>query len=187
MQNLWQKIHRCPFLIGQGKFLRSQNQEKARVYCFGNQDRLITKMVWDGLGGARDHWRTWPHRIAKKCQVQLTVISIAELSVQPSSAWNTPQWRHFIFSSVRYPTLIWHYLTWHLLAVAGLTRAVPSPIGLFSVVQFPNDACDTTDATPLTGTCLTSTECTGRSVLASQGMIILYIVLQLQSFRLQPD
>ena len=56
VQNLWQKIHRCPFLIGQGKFLRSQNQEKARVYCFGNQDRLITKMVWDGLGG--DHWST---------------------------------------------------------------------------------------------------------------------------------
>merc|ERR1712214_214265 len=48
------------------------------------------------------------------------------------------------------------------IAVASLTRAVPSPIGLFSVVQFPNDACDTTDATPLTGTCLTSTECTGR-------------------------
>ena len=112
---------------------------------------------------------------------------IAELSVQPSSAWNTPQWRHFMFSLVRYPTLIWHYLTWHLLAVAGLTRAVPSPIGLFSVVQFPNDACDTTDATPLTGTCLTSTECTGRSVLTSQGVIILYIVLQLQSFRLPPD
>ena len=72
-------------------------------------------------------------------------------------------------------------------AIASLTRAVPSPIGLFSVVQFPNDACDTTDATPLTGTCLTSTECTGRSVLTSQGVIILYIVLQLQSFRLPPD
>ena len=48
----------------------------------------------------------------------------------------------------------------------GLAAAVPRPAplsGLFSVVQFPNDACTATSG--LTGTCVTSTECRCCSVL----------------------
>ena len=56
-------------------------------------------------------------------------------------------------------------LTIHCLALCGLVHPAPSPIGLFSIVQFPNDAC--TSASSLTGTCLTSTECTSRSGAAS--------------------
>jgi len=54
-----------------------------------------------------------------------------------------------------------------ILVAIGLSSSAPSPIGLFSVVQFPNDACTTTSG--LTGTCVTSTECTSKSGSASGG------------------
>merc|ERR1719461_1970078 len=59
-------------------------------------------------------------------------------------------------------TMILYFVT---LALCGVVHSAPSPIGLFSIVQFPNDAC--TSASSLTGTCLTSTECTSRSGSAS--------------------
>ena len=46
-------------------------------------------------------------------------------------------------------------------AVCCLTSGLPSPVGLFSVVQFPNDACST--GSGLTGTCVTSSECNTRA------------------------
>jgi len=59
-----------------------------------------------------------------------------------------------------------------LLLLAGLCSpglSVPAPErsekALFSVVKFPNDAC--TASTGLTGTCVTSTECTGRDGTAT--------------------
>ena len=52
-------------------------------------------------------------------------------------------------------------------AAVGLSSSAPSPIGLFSVVQFPNDAC--TASSGLTGTCVTSTECTSRSGVSEGG------------------
>ena len=48
-----------------------------------------------------------------------------------------------------------------LCSLASLTSGLPSPVGLFSVVQFPNDACS--GVSGLTGTCLTASECTTRS------------------------
>ena len=54
----------------------------------------------------------------------------------------------------------------HFLGLAASAAAVPTnsslkePRALFSVVQFPNDAC--TASNGLIGTCLTSTECTSR-------------------------
>ena len=49
-----------------------------------------------------------------------------------------------------------------LVVAIGLSSSAPSPIpiGLFSVVQFPNDACTTSSS--VTGTCVTSTECTSK-------------------------
>lgn len=55
-----------------------------------------------------------------------------------------------------------------VLIFAGLIcqlAAVPSPLGLFTVVQFPNEAC--TSESGLTGTCVTSAECSERSGTAS--------------------
>merc|ERR1719219_2096293 len=43
--------------------------------------------------------------------------------------------------------------------------ALPSPLGLFTVVQFPNDACTATSG--LTGTCVTSAQCSERSGTAN--------------------
>merc|ERR1712183_638813 len=40
-------------------------------------------------------------------------------------------------------------------------------LSLFSVVQFPNDECTSSSSSTTTGTCLTSSECTGRSGTAS--------------------
>jgi len=55
-----------------------------------------------------------------------------------------------------------------LFIAAGLVSqlaALPSPLGLFTVVQFPNDACTATSG--LTGTCVTSAQCSERSGTAS--------------------
>jgi len=54
------------------------------------------------------------------------------------------------------------------LIVSGLLghlSAVPSPLGLFTVVQFPNDACTSTSG--LTGTCVTSAQCSERGGTAN--------------------
>jgi len=56
----------------------------------------------------------------------------------------------------------------NLLLISGLVgqlAAVPSPLGLFTVVQFPNDACTATNG--LTGTCVTSAQCSERSGTAN--------------------
>jgi len=55
-----------------------------------------------------------------------------------------------------------------LLIISGLVghlAAVPSPLGLFTVVQFPNDACTSTSG--LTGTCVTAAQCSERSGTAN--------------------
>merc|ERR1719323_582457 len=56
------------------------------------------------------------------------------------------------------------YTIFSLLHYVDLSTRLPVPL-VFSIVQFPNDAC--TSASSLTGTCLTSTECTSRSGSAS--------------------
>ena len=45
--------------------------------------------------------------------------------------------------------------------MSSLSSSLPSPVGLFSVVQFPNAACSGDSG--LTGTCLTASECTARA------------------------
>ena len=45
--------------------------------------------------------------------------------------------------------------------MSSLSSSLPSPVGLFSVVQFPNLACPGDSG--LTGTCLTASECTSRA------------------------
>lgn len=49
--------------------------------------------------------------------------------------------------------------------LVGHLGAVPSPLGLFTVVQFPNDAC--TASSGLTGTCVTAAQCSERGGTAS--------------------
>jgi len=52
--------------------------------------------------------------------------------------------------------------------LAQFLDAIPSPIGgLFTVVQFPNDACDSEDSLSPVGTCITSSECTAIGGTAS--------------------
>ena len=41
-----------------------------------------------------------------------------------------------------------------------LLYSFPGLLSLFSIVQFPNDECTTTDVNVKTGVCTTSTECT---------------------------
>lgn len=45
--------------------------------------------------------------------------------------------------------------------MSSLCSSLPSPVGLFSVVQFPNSACLRDSG--LTGTCLTMSECEARA------------------------
>ena len=49
--------------------------------------------------------------------------------------------------------------------LVGPLAAVPSPLGLFTVVQFPNDAC--TSSSGLTGTCVTAAQCDERAGTAN--------------------
>jgi len=59
-------------------------------------------------------------------------------------------------------------LVTHLVGFITYIHAIPSPIGgLFTVVQFPNDACTTDDSLSPVGTCLTSSECTTKGGTAS--------------------
>ena len=77
--------------------------------------------------------------------------------------YGTHQHEEILFNSWYYFFIShWEHVTiMGILVSLGLASSAPSPIGLFSVVQFPNDACTTSGG--LTGTCVTSTECTSRS------------------------
>ena len=46
-------------------------------------------------------------------------------------------------------------------ALSSLVSSLPSPVGLFSVVQFPNEACNSGSGS--TGTCYTASECSTKS------------------------
>ena len=78
-----------------------------------------------------------------KIKTALLLLGLASVSLAANET--TPREKRMVAHSLFFFTF-YHY------SLSGL-------ISLFSIVQFPNDECTTTDVNVKTGVCTTSTEC----------------------------